>query len=226
MKQAYRVVLCLCVFSINQGQVYGRYRPSKPIGQGVEALVRVYYDNGYVLSEQTIKKLIEKNITKHFEQNITKHFEKIFLQIQEKLHNDKIMVNLTVQHVQKNDNLTVFIKQNETVNGNATLEALKGLLLQPPHLPNNTIGYHFTGYNINETRPDALYTNNTFCTEQPTATVLQSLQFTNFYLSAWKMTLFILGSNHTPVPDKEDYKRMNDSFWRCSHEAGKATKIS
>uniref|UniRef100_A0A224YHD8 28 kDa Metastriate family member n=1 Tax=Rhipicephalus zambeziensis TaxID=60191 RepID=A0A224YHD8_9ACAR len=200
MKPAYFLVFCLFVSLLKGRLSYTVSTPWAPVGDGIKAEVKVYYDTEYVTTEE----------------NISDHFTTIFSQIQRELHKNLVMVNLTVNSTQKNDSLRVFEHDNVTVNGNATLDVLKKLLQSEP---NNTIGYYFTGRNINETkerRADDIYTLDTFCTSNPTATVLQSLQFPGFYLTAYKETIFMLGSRHTPKPHNDDYERMNQTFRRCT----------
>ncbi|XP_075532158.1 uncharacterized protein LOC142564864 [Dermacentor variabilis] len=192
--------------------------PTDPIGQGINVMARVFYDSHFNNSDA----------------DLPTYFNHTFQKVQEGLNNRSIMLNFTLQETTQNDSLAVFLP-NDTrrqliINGSATLEAL--ITLARTETPNLTaLYYYFSGYEIFENstyRADDLHTNNTFCTGVPAATVLNTLPLPGFFLTAYKMTIFTLGSTRTPQPTEEDYNRMNATFQRCmkKEEEAKETTTS
>ncbi|XP_054917030.1 uncharacterized protein [Dermacentor andersoni] len=134
------------------------------------------------------------------------------------LNNRSIMLNFNLTETIKNDSLPVFLDtKRKLVNGSATLQALEELMSYK-NLSRESMGYYFSGYQIFENatyHSDDLHTNNTFCTTDPTAAVFMTLPQPGFHLTAYKMTLFMLGSTHTPNPTDDDYKKLNETFQMC-----------
>ncbi|XP_049512238.1 uncharacterized protein LOC119465023 [Dermacentor silvarum] len=126
------------------------------------------------------------------------------------------MLNFTVENATLINNLTVYYEQNTTINGNATLEALKNFTQNTSSI--DTINYFFTSTQVWENstyRADDIFTPDTFCTKNVTATVIFTLLDPRFYLTALKETIFMLGSRRTQRFRPEDYIKMNQTFWKC-----------
>ncbi|XP_075532146.1 uncharacterized protein LOC142564850 [Dermacentor variabilis] len=206
MEQFMKTILYLCflVLLSTAPPTFAQGKPRDPIGQGITVDACVYYDSRF----------------KNMSQDLPTYFNTTFREIQNWLHERYIMLNFTLQYTTLNDSLPVFINDSSklhSVNGSATLEALKALA-QSQARNLTSIYYLFTGYDIfaNSTYPsDDLHTNNTFCTGDPAATVFMTYPSISFHQTACKMTLLTLGSTNSPYPNETDYNRMNMTFQRC-----------
>ncbi|XP_075530557.1 uncharacterized protein LOC142563812 [Dermacentor variabilis] len=177
----------------------------KIIGQGITVKVQAYYDDSFKYNKN--------------ETQVRHHFDGIFSEIQKYLNERLVGLKFTVQSASLMNNLTL----NDTtqgwrqINGNATLENLKSFAeSQEPSL--DTISYFFTSTPIAENsthRAEDVFTPNTFCTENVTATVLQTVLVSEFYQTALKETIFMLGPRHTQSFSEEEFAEMNRTFSKC-----------
>uniref|UniRef100_A0A224Y9W0 28 kDa Metastriate family member n=1 Tax=Rhipicephalus zambeziensis TaxID=60191 RepID=A0A224Y9W0_9ACAR len=207
------LVFCsLCIVSTHVIAIWAkRNKPEKAIGEGIHVKVKPYYDTRFAGTKN--------------ETELKQHFNTIFKKVQDRFHEKSIKVTFEVTDAEKEDKLVEYYnKTEEIVNGNGTLENLKKEADREILHKLNSIHYFFSGSYIyeNETmHQDGVYTPHTFCTVSATATVIQSMPDPNFWMTPYKMTLFLFGSRHTPQPDEQDYRKMNDTFQLCLRPGGR-----
>ncbi|XP_070383489.1 uncharacterized protein [Dermacentor albipictus] len=183
--------------------------------------------NAFVLYDKSI--LNETQAAMNDTRPVWDHFKKIFEQIQQAINKKGVNITMNVTNVTEGQNICV----NSTsatfglqLNGTATLENLLKYANSTGINETNYIFYFFVGtsFDVNITQTDELFTRDTFCTENKTAAVVKTIALPQFYLTALKMTLFALGSNHTQVLYREDKEKLQEVFQRCHHNSTESSQ--
>ncbi|XP_075531468.1 uncharacterized protein LOC142564369 [Dermacentor variabilis] len=207
---------CMCI-----GATTGNRGINKPQSLGENVTV-----NAFVLYDKSI--LNKTQAADNDTTPVWSHFTKIFQQVQEAIHKMGAMITMDVKNVTEGHNITV----NSTtspgkLNGTATLAALLEYANSSGINETNYIFYFFVGtdFDVNISQTDALYTKDTFCTENKTAAIVNTIALPGFYLTAKKMTLYALGSNHTGKFSEADKQKLTEVFQRCPNKSTENAQI-
>uniref|UniRef100_L7M8F3 Putative 28 kDa metastriate family member n=1 Tax=Rhipicephalus pulchellus TaxID=72859 RepID=L7M8F3_RHIPC len=195
-------------------------RTHKPIGQNVSLQAYIFYD----WHNET-----KKNGRKKYPHKLPKvdpmkpYFDELFRQVQSYLHNQSIMVNITVKNVTMR-NFSAASRPLSNINSTLNNLIKYGATLNQTQ---NTIFYYFTWSNnsvnstTNKTRkvpghPDAhQQTNGTFCTTNTSAAVIRHRNGSGTHWTTSIATLFVFGSKHFIYFTETDWKNMNKTFSKC-----------
>ncbi|XP_037580525.2 uncharacterized protein LOC119463772 [Dermacentor silvarum] len=205
------------------------------IGEGVWLHAVVMYDSAFsnaALSSPTKWKAeTENNNGVSGENPIEGYFKSLFQELQMYFKNQSILVNITVESVSENNNLTVFYDQFKIINGSATLKNIQ-TYGRSQGKSNDTIFYLFTwpeaGGNPNRlfdhvTTPGShrlgvseVSTEGTFCTSTTSAALIRHnpRSLMNYWSTA-RATARVFGSEHFLPITQQDREKMNMTFSRC-----------
>uniref|UniRef100_A0A6G5A4T3 Putative conserved secreted protein n=1 Tax=Rhipicephalus microplus TaxID=6941 RepID=A0A6G5A4T3_RHIMP len=194
----YIVVLCTVFYTApSRAQV-----PEPKLGENVTVHAQVMYDN-------TFKATSPNGTNKTF---MKTYFERIFEKVEEGINKKGVMVKIRVSNVschkklaKRHRNGTYFKK----INGEKTLRRLIKYAQSLNH-SNDSIHYLFVAgpFDVPRTQTDDLHTNNTFCTNNASAAVVETSIFPNhfYHYTTQKMTTLTLGFKSPTSLSEEDKK--------------------
>ncbi|XP_037524811.1 uncharacterized protein LOC119401877 isoform X1 [Rhipicephalus sanguineus] len=218
-------LLRVCLMMTAAGTLtYSRtFKPQTPIGEGITVYARILHDNTTLDSETSDS---TEKINKMY-----KAFEKIFQMVQQKFHNNNVMITINVTKTKDLKLSEVLVPLNGThgagLDGRKTLENL--VTTQASKSGENGIVYLFTKRsiytqsleddNVPSWQPH-LQTRDTFCTENTSAAVVYYTdQQPEEY--PFEATALIFGSTRQSHFQKSDFTYMNNSFARCKESVDK-----
>uniref|UniRef100_L7MBL2 Putative secreted peptide n=1 Tax=Rhipicephalus pulchellus TaxID=72859 RepID=L7MBL2_RHIPC len=161
---------------------------------------------------------------------MSEYFRHIFEKVQAAINKMGAMINITVANVTYNNDL---IKNHTAgnlsgdIDGEKTLQALIEYS-DSQKKRKDSIHYYFVAgpFNASIKQTDALHTNNTFCTKNASAAIVQTIIYQNpyFYFTAQKMTALTLGSMHPAHLEDVDKKHLEKIFKNCPKRGYKKKK--
>ncbi|KAL3250597.1 hypothetical protein MRX96_055440 [Rhipicephalus microplus] len=161
------------------------------------------------------------------------YFENIFKKVQEGINKKGVMVKISVANVSCRDKLAKHHRYGKyigKINGNKTLRRLIKYAESMNH-SNDSIHYLFVAgpFDVPRIQTDDLHTNNTFCTKNASAAVVETSIFPKhfYHYTTQKMTALTLGFKSPTSLSEQDEKNLTEIFKRCpkkSTEENKAGK--
>uniref|UniRef100_A0A6G5A383 Putative secreted peptide n=1 Tax=Rhipicephalus microplus TaxID=6941 RepID=A0A6G5A383_RHIMP len=190
MERVYYIVVLCTVFYTAPSRAQG---PEPNLGENVTVHAQVMYDN-------TFKRTFSNGTNETF---MRTYFENIFKKVEEGINKKGVMVKIRVANVschnklaKRHRNGTYFKK----INGKKTLRTLIKYAQSLNH-SNDSIHYLFVAgpFDVPRIQTDDLHTNNTFCTKNASAAVVETRIFPKhfYHYTTQKMTALTHASRET-----------------------------
>ncbi|XP_037524695.1 uncharacterized protein LOC119401794 isoform X1 [Rhipicephalus sanguineus] len=202
-------VVLLCIFSQqcigeNSSKNVSDTRTAK-IGKGVEVKAYVVYD-----TEEYGKKYQSQEPRK---KGAMWYFLDLFDEVERYFHSRNVMVNFSVIAVEQEKN--IWVRTNDTLDTNATLEKLQKMHSSNYSRPNETIVYLFTNKTLPVPGQTETATFATFCTPNVSAAIVVQPPGNMSYTSTVEATSVVFGASGSANFTKEDVEKMNETFSHC-----------